>query len=44
MVSALYGENKSQHYTAAELSSDPDLKALPSFAVVRNPYWKFVSA
>lgn len=44
VASALYGLSASQHYAYAELASDPELAALPSFAVVRNPYWRFVSA
>ena len=46
VVTALYGRERSasQHYAYSELASDPELAALPSFAVVRNPYWRFVSA
>lgn len=41
---AVYGRNVSQHYAYSDLASDPEIAALPSFSVVRNPYWRFLSA
>jgi len=48
VATAVYGRNLgkigSQHYAYSELASDPELAALSSFTVVRNPYWRFLSA
>jgi len=43
-VCALFNEPRSQHWTISELKSVPSLRQFPSFAVVRNPFWRFVSA